>query len=236
MAILYEELLPVFDDSDEAALLVNADVATTWRALLDRDLLEVGKTHRLVGVLGAVRMLPELALGLAHGDLPDEMPESMRLGKARRARRHRDRLRASRKVLEAGDRVPIRCGRRLRHVQRVRNRQDGLRVQAHTGRRRHAAHYGHAHRDHRRARTKVVSPLLNLRRRVGRTHPRRRRARQRTRCRRSRSYAVLTSRGRAANISGTISKDNAPPISASVAYPVDAITNPLPNPPAAPES
>ena len=80
MATLYEELLPVFDNSDEAAVLVDADVATTWRALLDTDLLEVGKTHRLVGVLGAVRMLPELALGLVHGDLPDEMPESMRLG------------------------------------------------------------------------------------------------------------------------------------------------------------
>lgn len=80
MATLCEELLPVFDNSDEAALLVNADMATTWRALLDTDLLEVGKTHRLVGVLGAVRMLPELALGLVHGDRPDEMPESMRLG------------------------------------------------------------------------------------------------------------------------------------------------------------
>lgn len=80
MATLYEELLPVFDNSDEAAVLVDADVATTWQALVNTDLLEVGKTHRLVGVLGAVRMLPELALGLVHGDLPDEMPESMRLG------------------------------------------------------------------------------------------------------------------------------------------------------------
>lgn len=80
MATLYEELLPVFDNSDEAAVLVDADPSTTWRALLDTDLLEVGKTHRLVGVLGAVRMLPELALGLMHGDLPDEMPDSMRLG------------------------------------------------------------------------------------------------------------------------------------------------------------
>lgn len=80
MATLYEDLLPIFDNSDEAAVLVDADPATTWRALLDTDLLEVGKTHRLVGVLGAVRMLPELAMGLMHGDLPDEMPESMKLG------------------------------------------------------------------------------------------------------------------------------------------------------------
>lgn len=80
MPALYEELLPVFDNSDELAVLVEADVPTTWRALLGTDLLEVGKTHRLVGVLGAVRMLPELAQGLIHGETPGEMPESMRLG------------------------------------------------------------------------------------------------------------------------------------------------------------
>lgn len=77
---LYDQILPTFDNSDELAVVVHADAQTTWRALLDVDLLEVGRSHRFAGVLGAIRVLPQLAQGLIHGELPDEMPETMRLG------------------------------------------------------------------------------------------------------------------------------------------------------------
>lgn len=77
---LYEELMPSFDRSDELAVSIDARAADVWLALLETDLIEVGTQHKLTGVLGAVRMLPELALGLVHGDTPDQMPESMKLG------------------------------------------------------------------------------------------------------------------------------------------------------------
>jgi hypothetical protein len=36
-------------------------VDATWQALLRADLIEVGRRKPLVGMLGALRMLPELA-------------------------------------------------------------------------------------------------------------------------------------------------------------------------------
>lgn len=80
MATLYEDLLPIFDTSDEAAVVVHADVETTWQALLATDLLEVGRTHKLVGGLSMLRVLPQIAAGLAHGELPEPVPDSMLLG------------------------------------------------------------------------------------------------------------------------------------------------------------
>ncbi len=77
---LYEQFLPVFDNSDELAVVVEADSTTTWRALVNADLMAVGKRHPMSAALGAVRMIPELMTGLLHGDLPDAPPASMRLG------------------------------------------------------------------------------------------------------------------------------------------------------------
>ena len=57
---LAEQFLPTFDVSDELAVVVNASVAKVWTALLDADLIEVGRRRPLVGVLGALRALPEL--------------------------------------------------------------------------------------------------------------------------------------------------------------------------------
>jgi hypothetical protein len=50
-----------------------------WEALIDIDLLEVGKRVPLAGVLGALRMLPEIVSHLLHGERPPRAPESMRL-------------------------------------------------------------------------------------------------------------------------------------------------------------
>lgn len=80
MTALYEEILPVFDNSDEAAVVVQADLAATWQALLDTDLLEVGRKHKAVAGLSIIRALPEIAAGLVHGELPEKMPDSIRLG------------------------------------------------------------------------------------------------------------------------------------------------------------
>jgi hypothetical protein len=57
---LVDELLPVFDVSDELAVVVEADTDRTWTALMSADLIEVGRRRPLVGVLGALRVLPEI--------------------------------------------------------------------------------------------------------------------------------------------------------------------------------
>ena len=74
-----DELLPSYDVSDEVATAVHADPETVWEALLDADLLEVGKRHPVVALLGGLRVLPELVSRLVHGELPGTAPESMRL-------------------------------------------------------------------------------------------------------------------------------------------------------------
>ena len=74
-----DEFLPVYDVSDEVATVVAAEPQVVWEALLEADLLEVGKRTPLAGVLGALRMLPELASHLLHGERPPRAPESMRL-------------------------------------------------------------------------------------------------------------------------------------------------------------
>jgi hypothetical protein len=77
--VFADDFLPVYDVSDEVAIVVAADPKTVWDALLEADLLEVGKRVPLAGVLGALRMLPELVSHLLHGERPPQAPESMRL-------------------------------------------------------------------------------------------------------------------------------------------------------------
>jgi hypothetical protein len=77
--VLIDELLPIYDVSDSTATVVAADSATAWNALLETDLIEVGRRKPLVGALGAVRMLPELAAHLPHGERPPRAPDRMTL-------------------------------------------------------------------------------------------------------------------------------------------------------------
>jgi len=58
---LAEDLLPVYDVSDAVATVVDADRETAWRALLEVDLLKLGREAPVVGMLGALRMLPEVS-------------------------------------------------------------------------------------------------------------------------------------------------------------------------------
>ena len=74
-----EDFLPVYDVSDAVAATVDADTEAAWRALLDVDLLKLGREAPLVGMLGALRMLPEVVGHLLHGERPAKPPESLRL-------------------------------------------------------------------------------------------------------------------------------------------------------------
>jgi len=77
--MLVDEFLPVYDVSDAVATVVQADVATTWDALMQVDLIEVGRTRPMVGFLGALRGLPEIVSHLLHGESPPQPPKRMRL-------------------------------------------------------------------------------------------------------------------------------------------------------------
>lgn len=74
-----DAFLPQFDVSDAVACTVAADAPTSWEALMEVDLIELGHKRPLVGALGAIRMLPELAGRLLHGEHPPRAPERMRL-------------------------------------------------------------------------------------------------------------------------------------------------------------
>jgi hypothetical protein len=76
--MLVDEFLPIYDVSDSVATVVDADIPTTWDALMQVDLIEVGRKRPMVAVLGALRALPELVSHLLHGEDP-HAPTSVRL-------------------------------------------------------------------------------------------------------------------------------------------------------------
>ncbi|HST34653.1 MAG TPA: hypothetical protein VLJ80_14160 [Solirubrobacteraceae bacterium] len=65
-----EQFLPAYDVSDAVAVVVEADLETTWRALLAVDLIEVGRRKPLVSLLGALRALPDVVSQVLDGHLP----------------------------------------------------------------------------------------------------------------------------------------------------------------------
>jgi hypothetical protein len=75
---LVDEFLPAYDVSDAVGVTVDSDLDATWEALLRADLIEVGRRKPLVGALGALRMLPDLAAQILHGERPSS-PERMTL-------------------------------------------------------------------------------------------------------------------------------------------------------------
>jgi hypothetical protein len=78
-AVLVDDFLPTYDVSDSVAAQVDADVPTTWTALSEVDLIQLGRDRPLVGVLGALRMLPEVVTRLVHGEKPQGAPERLTL-------------------------------------------------------------------------------------------------------------------------------------------------------------
>lgn len=77
--MLLDEYMPVYDVSDSVATLVQADVATTWDALMRVDLVDVGRRRPFVGALGALRALPDIVSHLLHGEAPPAAPAALRL-------------------------------------------------------------------------------------------------------------------------------------------------------------
>ena len=77
--MLVDEFLPVYDVSDSVATVVEADVTTTWEALMSVDLIDVGRQRPMVAVLGALRALPDILSHLLHGELPGRPPTRLRL-------------------------------------------------------------------------------------------------------------------------------------------------------------
>ncbi len=78
--MLLDEFMPVYDVSDAVATVVEADLATTWTALTQVDLIDVGRKRPLVAALGALRILPDLVGHLLHGEPLARQPEHLRLG------------------------------------------------------------------------------------------------------------------------------------------------------------
>jgi hypothetical protein len=79
MSTLVDQFLPEFDFSDEIGTVVAADPASTWDALMRTDLIEVGRRRPLVGLLGAIRILPDVVWELLHGEHPAAAPEHLTL-------------------------------------------------------------------------------------------------------------------------------------------------------------
>jgi hypothetical protein len=77
--MLADDFLPIYDVSDAVATVVHADVGTTWDALMEVDLIDVGRKRPLVGVLGAIRVLPDIVSQMLHGELPQRPPQHLRL-------------------------------------------------------------------------------------------------------------------------------------------------------------
>jgi hypothetical protein len=81
---LADDFLPVHDVGDAVATVADADRPTAWRALLDVDPLKLGSEAPVVGMLGALRMLPEVIGNLLRGARPAHILVGAPLGSARR--------------------------------------------------------------------------------------------------------------------------------------------------------
>jgi hypothetical protein len=77
--MLLDEFLPVYDVSDAVARVVDADVTTTWDALMSVDLIDVGRQKPMVGMLGALRILPDVMSHVIHGERPAAARQQLRL-------------------------------------------------------------------------------------------------------------------------------------------------------------
>jgi len=77
--MLVDDFLPEYDTSDSVATVVDADLATTWDALMEVDLIDVSRKRPLVGMLGAIRILPDIVSRMLHGEPPPRPPEHLRL-------------------------------------------------------------------------------------------------------------------------------------------------------------
>jgi hypothetical protein len=78
-SVLLDDFLPVYDVSDGVAAVVHADVATTWTSLMGVDLIDLGRRRPIVGILGALRTLPDVVSHVLHGEGVPDAPKTLRL-------------------------------------------------------------------------------------------------------------------------------------------------------------
>jgi hypothetical protein len=76
---LVDDFLPVYDVSDAVAVVVEANPERTWDALMAADLIDVGRRRPLVGVLGALRVLPDIVSHVLHGEGVPSAPKRLTL-------------------------------------------------------------------------------------------------------------------------------------------------------------
>jgi hypothetical protein len=74
-----DTFLPTYDVSDAVAVVVDASPTRTWDALMDVDLIDVGRRKPLVGLLTLARAVPGIVRDLLRGKLPASPPKQMRL-------------------------------------------------------------------------------------------------------------------------------------------------------------
>ena len=183
--MLIDDFLPVYDVSDAVATVVHADVATTWGALMEVDLIDVGRKRPLIGVLGAIRMLPDIVRHVLHGELPQRPPKHLRLRETAKlpsgdggwvllGDRAGDEIALGlvgkfwRPVIDFGTVT----AERFRDFAEPRVREDDLfAVGASAGQAAHAVVWRYANRYNRRACTPMVPPVLDVWRRFRRPHP-----------------------------------------------------------------
>ena len=77
--MLVDEFLRAYDVSETVATIAAADAAIVWQALMDVDLIEVGRRRPLVAALGTLRIVPGLVTRLLHGDAALPSPRRLRL-------------------------------------------------------------------------------------------------------------------------------------------------------------
>ena len=76
---LAEKFLPSYAISNAVAVVVDASAERTWDALMSADLIAVGRRRPLVGVLGALRALPEIVTHVARGQRVPHAPKRLTL-------------------------------------------------------------------------------------------------------------------------------------------------------------
>lgn len=79
MANLADKFLPTYDVSDSVATVVNAEPDDVWRALMEVDMVEVGKRKKIAGTLIGLRVLPLLVTRMLRGERPPAAPKRMTL-------------------------------------------------------------------------------------------------------------------------------------------------------------
>lgn len=77
--MLLDDFLPVYDVSDTVAVVVHSGCDEVWEALMKVDLIEVGRRRPAVGLLGGLRVLPEVVSHLLHGEAPPHVPKRLTL-------------------------------------------------------------------------------------------------------------------------------------------------------------